>query len=857
VAGRTRGQGGATVNASTLKEAALWYAEDGWPVVPLHSIQDGACTCKRSGCSSPGKHPRTRHGLRDATTNPAAIAGWWRRWPTANIGVVTGAVSGMIVLDIDPRHGGDESLAELIRQHGELPERVEAQTGGGGRHLIFAHPGDEVPNRANIRPGIDVRGDGGYIVAPPSVHISGRAYSWRPGHAPDELKPAPMPTWLRDLLTERRDGGQQQRPTEPPVPHNSKGDELARLVTAAAQYVLQAASATEGNRNTAAFNLAGHLFAFETDTTRLRLSEPQVLDLMRAWNHHNTPPLGETELAQVVSSAFRNGTPRPTHEVHAGSATAAVNKGTPAPERDVFRPFPVDVLPEPVRGFVVNSSKAIGCDPSFVALPLLSALAAAIGNTRRIQLKRGWTEPCIVWAVIVGDSGTLKTPAYKLVLRPVRDLQGKALKEYGAAQQAHEAELLHYEKELAAWKRSKTGGEPPAKPEPPRAERMVVSDITTEALAPILLNNPRGVLLARDELAGWIGSFDRYASGKGGADAAHWLSMHNGESIVVDRKTGTPRTIFVPSASVSVTGGIQPGVLDRALGHEHRESGLLARLLLAMPPRRTKRWTEAEISPLSEAAVLAIFERLRELQFTYGENGELRPVVVSLTPAAKEAWVEFYNAHAEEHADLSGDLSAAWSKLEGYAARLALVVHFIRWAADDPTLASSDAVDEVSIAAGVALSRWFGNEARRVYAALGESDEDRDRRRLVEWIERHGGAVTVRELTHGLRQYRGKTDAAREALDGLAKAGFGRWVHPTPDPSGGRPSSRFELVTGVTVTETPADDTEKAGFGSGDGGDSTAAADPDGPAEERGQRGDAVAPGVLAGAGGGNDWGEL
>ncbi|MGQ9648614.1 MAG: DUF3987 domain-containing protein [Phycisphaerae bacterium] len=93
--------------------------------------------------------------------------------------------------------------------------------------------------------------------------------------------------------------------------------------------------------------------------------------------------------------------------------------------------------------------------------------------------------------------------------------------------------------------------------------------------------------------------------------------------------------------------------------------------LLAMPPRRPKRWTEAEISALNGAVVPAIFERLRELQLTYGENGEPRPVVVSLTPAAKKAWITFYNAHAEEHADLSADLSAAWSKLEGYAARLA------------------------------------------------------------------------------------------------------------------------------------------------------------------------------------------
>src|SRR5207249_1962604 len=130
-----------------------------------------------------------------------------------------------------------------------------------------------------------------------------------------------------------------------------------------------------------------------------------------------------------------------------------------------------------------------------------------------------------------------------------------------------------------AAKDASLAGEPPRKPEPPNSVRYVVGDVTVEALAPILKANPRGVLLARDELPGWIRSFDRYANGKGGADAAHWLSMHTGESLTVDRKTGMPKTIYVPSAAVSVIGGIQPGVLVRVMTPELRESGMLARLL--------------------------------------------------------------------------------------------------------------------------------------------------------------------------------------------------------------------------------------------------------------------------------------
>lgn len=505
----------------------------------------------------------------------------------------------------------------------------------------------------------------------------------------------------------------------------------------------------------------------------------------------------------------------------------AIEPTTPAVP--AFKPFPVDVLPEPIRTFVTEAAKSIGCDPSFVALPLLSGLASAIGNTHRIALKRGWSEPAIVWTAIVGESGTHKTPAFKAAMKAIRKAQADAFKEYEAARVDWEAQQLRYEAELTGWRRQAAkgrgdAGDPPEKPAPPIARRYIVSDTTTEALAPILLGNPRGVLLARDELAGWLGSFDRYAkSGKAGADSSHWLSMHNGEAMTIDRKTGIPPTIHVPSASVSITGGIQPGILTRALGQEHHESGMAARVLYAMPARKAKVWTEAEVSATTEAAVAALFARLFGLTMERGEfedEADARPHLVKLAADGKRAWVTFYDEHATEQAELSGDLSAAWSKLEGYAARLALVVHLIRWAAGDPLVPTpTTPVDEASIAAGVVLSRWFGDEARRVYAILAESDGDRETRRLAEWIERKGGAVTVRDLTHGDRAYRGEPEAAERALSALVEAGIGRWETDAHGPKGGRPAQRFRLVSTVTVTETPANTTKDAGNGDGDTGD--------------------------------------
>jgi hypothetical protein len=491
--------------------------------------------------------------------------------------------------------------------------------------------------------------------------------------------------------------------------------------------------------------------------------------------------------------------------------TEAIQPDRPAARIERFQPFPTDALPEPIRGFVVAGAKAIGCDASYLALPMLSALAAAIGNTRRIQLKRGWSAPAIIWTAIVGESGTSKTPAFKLVIQPFRDRQRKALEAHAEAMKDYEADLAHYDKALSAWKRDKKTEEPPpTKPDPPYAARYLVQDTTVEALAQLLLSNPRGVLLAHDELAGWIGSFDRYAGGKGGADAAHWLSMHNGESIVVDRKTGNPPTIYVPQASVSVTGGIQPAILHRALGIEHRESGLAARLLLTCPPRKPKRWTEAHIDPDAQDELARLVDRLYDLQLAVDDKGDPCPVVLGLTRDAKAAWKEYYNHHAEEQTDLTGELSAAWSKLEEYAARLALVIHCVRWAADDANLDTPDAVDAASMKAGIELAQWFKAETRRVYALLSESDDDREQRRLIEWIERKGGAVTAREVQQGHRQYCTAQDA-EAALGELAKAGCGQWHDAPPGPKGGRPSSVFRLSTATTSTQ-PARKRDSEGF---------------------------------------------
>ena len=463
-----------------------------------------------------------------------------------------------------------------------------------------------------------------------------------------------------------------------------------------------------------------------------------------------------------------------------------------------WRPFPVDATPQPVGRYIQAAGDSIGCDPAFVALPLLSALAGAVGTSTRIELNPDWHEPSILWTAIVGDSGTHKSPALKTATRFADTKDAGEIRAFREKMATYEAEQVRYEADLKIWQRKPKDDPSPEKPVPPACRRFLIADVTIEAIADRLADNPRGVLIARDELAGWLDSFNQYKGGRG-ADTAAWLSIHNAGSLRVDRRGGDRKTIFVQSAAVSLTGGIQPPVLARSLGASHFQDGLAARLLVAMPPKTPRKWTERRIPDDATDAVGRIFTRLWSLEADIDADGDIRPLDLPLTPEARKTWIAFYNRHGAELTALTGDLAAAWSKLEGYAARLALVCHLTDWAVGSD--ATPGPVDQAAVESGIALTEWFKNETRRVYAVLGEGDDERADRELVDLIRRRGGTITVRALQQASRAYQ-TADTAEEALTALVKSGWGDW-EPTPaTPQGGRPAHAFRLSTASTVYTT-------------------------------------------------------
>ena len=167
---------------------ALRYAGLGWSVLPV----------------APGdKVPAVRggRGVYDATRNPAQVRHLWTRWPRNNIGIAGGLPSGLLVLDVDPRNGGDETLGALERRFGRLPLSPRVLTPGGGQHLYFRHPDEFLRTRATLGDGLDVKGNGGFVVAPPSIHPNGARYVWDVGALPSETPVSDPPGWLLELLT--------------------------------------------------------------------------------------------------------------------------------------------------------------------------------------------------------------------------------------------------------------------------------------------------------------------------------------------------------------------------------------------------------------------------------------------------------------------------------------------------------------------------------------------------------------------------------------------------------------------------------------------------------------------------------
>ena len=651
---------GAPPPVNDLKATAIKLAKNGNAVFPL-----------QPSAKAPIKKPKMglKSGWKDATTDPVQVADWWNVVPSANIGMPAGKY---LIIDLDVK-GDEDGVSEwhaLQDEHGPAPETNVVVTPSGGEHWYFKVPeGMHFKNSTRVRPGIDIRHKGGYVLMPPS-EVDGVRYRYKDGPKPV----AEAPYWLLSMLP-RKDA--EASPEERGKPLEVED------------------SIPKGARNRTLFRLGCSLRS-------KGMSEGEIRQMISVVNGARcNPSLGSREVKKIAASAanYDAGSLGIQHNNGLKSATSAtVQSGIHFEEPPKWVDFPLNTLPPEVREYLCGHAKAKGITPGMMALPALAVMAAAVGNSRVARIKRSWEETATLWTAVVAPSGTRKSPALEDVVRPVERLEMDAKRDHRTAQEEYEYRMEQYESLPPGKKKMQ---DPPAEPDPRRRYR--IGDATIEKVVRLHDQNRRSLLLVRDELAGWLGSFDRYAQGE--ADLQSWIEMYEGRLTQTDRVGGG--TFDVERPCISVVGTTQPGVLERKLTPLHFESGFTARLMLVQPPEKEKRFNMHDVTRDVEARYISLVESL------YGIPLEDEPKPLRCTRPAIESYETFYNANAKIQQSLPDcPLRRKLSKIEALPPRIALVLQL----ADD---VDSQKIGQNAMRRAIAITEWIRYEQARIDRLYG------------------------------------------------------------------------------------------------------------------------------------------
>lgn len=468
-------------------------------------------------------------------------------------------------------------------------------------------------------------------------------------------------------------------------------------------------------------------------------------------------------------SAMRAAKPAPVPVASAGEgARTAEEWEDPIPlddPADTPVAFPLGCLPSPLADLCSDIGETIGCPPDYSACFALATMAGTCGASVALNVKADWEEHASLFICAVAPPNGGKTPSFKLVTRPVIEEQSKRI--------------------------SEGDNDCPA----------YVGDVTVEKLAEILKSGPRGSLLLRDELAGWIKGMDQYKA-KGGSDRQFWLSAWSSDPVSVHRKNPDSPHVFIPHPCVSVAGGIQPDVLGSLRGND---DGFYDRILFTYPatlPAKGEDWRSCK-SGLLRSWSWAL-SKIRDVEMITDGAKPPRPRFVNLSAGARQEWERYTFSLAKRINDpeFPRHMAGIAGKLKGYGARLALVSMLLRVAYD--TSGEIQDVTAEDMRNGSAIAMYFLAHAERVYRAMGRDPGVNDATKVLRWVRSNGKTTfNRRDALRGLRRTFTKPELLAEPLRRLVNHGFLRYAGGGVPMAAGRarPTAIYEvhpsLVTGA------------------------------------------------------------
>jgi Protein of unknown function (DUF3987) len=397
--------------------------------------------------------------------------------------------------------------------------------------------------------------------------------------------------------------------------------------------------------------------------------------------------------------------------------------------------FPFNIFPEVIQKFIKEQSFALGCPADFIGMSVLATASVAIGNTRKIQLKKNWIEGATLYCGIVAEPGSKKTAAINKAMKPLYDIQAENKRDYDHLMINYNLQLQEYQMDLEAWKKQIKGkginlalGDFPEPPCKPTFEQIITVDTTMESLLELMSDNPRGIIQYRDELVSFVKSMNQYRTG---ADRQYWLSMWSNETIIVNRKGKEALEIAQPFCSV--IGGIQPDVIEDLIsGTKH--DGFLDRFLFVYPKPVKSYWTDYDVTEEVCSSYDNIIKKIYSTSYKQ-EN----PMLIKLSDEAKQVFTTWFNNITEEAAKstLSSNLKGVYEKLKGQCARIMLILHTLRFYNGD-TLNETIVDEETAIFTCYFIDCYLKPNLEKVFQYLELSEREKQAIKVIERIKNNG-----------------------------------------------------------------------------------------------------------------------
>lgn len=814
---------------TTNLDHALAYARRGWRVIPI----------------PPGrKHPAVAAWQREGTTDEAKIRHWWIKAPYYGIGIVCGPTSGVWVLDVDNANGkqGDESLIDLLDAYGPLPATYEVITGSGGRHLYFAWPddGSDIRNDQSGRLGtdLDVRGEGGQVLAPPTIHPNGQPYEHE---ASSPLELAQAPGWLLGLLRHEPvasaprpaalDAG--DRPGDrwgaaTPWDEILLVDGWTKLRPGPGgedRWCRPGKDAREGPSATVGYGGSDVLKVFSSSLGHMGLRAEHTytkLGYLAATRFGGDHAAAAAHLARNgwgsdVRSLVGGTAPAPLPPVAAPVEAEAWGDPLPWPTMAPLPPFPLTSLPAWVANHAVAAAEARQVPVDLCATLAIGSLAAAATGRAVVALHEDWHEPMALYLVCAMRSGAGKSPAEKAMVDWLRRWERERIAKTAEANQRAVTATDKAKRTLERLTKNEASSVDEilaadaayqaAQAEVIPTPRLIIDDTTPEAVASLLAHHGERLAVLSTEA-------DLFDSLLRGTPAQRpnlnvYLKAWSGDELRRDRKggseTGPESTILKnPLLTVSVT--VQPSVLARLLTDaEMVGRGFAARFMVSAPTdlmggrdqRRRFRSRSTGTSAAYEANAVALADRWSRWS---------NPAHLHLDDGAALAFEDFL-VELEPSLAIGAELEdlAEWAaKLTASVARYAGLLHLCE---DDP----GAPVSAATMRRAIELGRYWLAHALGV-ARSGEDQTTRQARAVLESVAASGASiVSLRDIQNGCRQPGIGLDKVADYEPAVALLIDHGWLRPVDNGEWRNPtgmkrsrSPRFEILPSVVGSSPDA-----------------------------------------------------